>query len=226
MGYVGHLGKKLKAQALRRKGLSYTEIQAIVSTPKSTLSDWCRDVAVTEKQALRLFKNKLRGAARGRIIGAKKQQAKKIKQIKDLLISGKKDVGRMTKRDRFISGIAFYAAEGTKGEKSGGFANSDPLIIKFMMNWFREFCKFPEEKFHGAVWIHKDLNIKEAEKYWSEITRIPPGQFYKTYVVEDKKDSRKIRRNKHQYGVFSIKFNDLKRLRLIMGWIGGILKNS
>ena len=72
MGYFGNLDLKLNAQKLRRKGLSYSEIQRIINVPKGTLSGWCRDVALTEKQALRLFKNKLKGSARGRIIGAKR----------------------------------------------------------------------------------------------------------------------------------------------------------
>lgn len=223
MGYAGFLEKRLKAQNLRRKGLSYKEIQKIISVPKSTLSGWCRDVAITEKQALRLFKNQLKGAARGRIIGAKRQQAKKIKRIKYLYAKGKNQVGKLSKRDRFIAGVAFYDAEGTKGDKGAAFANSDPMAIKFMMTWFREFCELPEDKFRGAIWIHEGLNIERAKEFWSNLTGIPKKQFHKTYIAEDKKDSRKIRKNKHQYGIFSITFSDLEKLRLIKGWIGGIL---
>ena len=32
-----------------------------MGVPKSTLSGWCRDIALTEEQALELFKNKLKG---------------------------------------------------------------------------------------------------------------------------------------------------------------------
>jgi len=225
MGYVGNLEAKLKAQTLRRKGFSYSEIQKIILVPKSTLSGWCRDIALTEKQALRLFKNKLKGSARGRIIGAKRQQAKRLNQIKELHFEGKKQVGRLNKRDRFIAGIALYAGEGTKAT-GPAFANTDPVAIKFMMNWFREFCKTPENKFRGAIWIHEGLNEQKAKIFWSDLTSIPIDQFNKTYVAENKKDSRKVRKNKHQYGVFSIKFYDLKVLRLINGWIGGVLDKS
>lgn len=222
MGYTGHLELKYKAIGLRRKGLSYSEIQKIIEVPKGTLSGWCRDVAITEKQALRLFNNKLTGSAKGRIVGAKKQQKKRIDQIAEMLSKGKKQIGKTSKRDRFIAGIALYAGEGTKNGKGVGFANSDPLLIKFMMEWLREYSRVPENKFHGAIWLHEGLNESEAKKYWSNLTKIPQNQFHKTYVAKDKVNSNKIRKNKHNYGVFSIRISDLKKLRLINGWISGV----
>jgi len=222
MGYTGHLNLKIKAQGLRRKGLSYSEVQKIIDVPRSTLSDWCRDIALTEGQALRLFKKKLTGSAKGRIIGAKRQQAKRLKQIEEMLLQGRKEVGKLSKRDKFVIGIALYAAEGTRGEKSAGFSNSDPRMVRFMMDWFRECCKLPEEKFRGAIWIHKGLNQDQAKEYWSKLTGISINKFHKTYVVDSKNASKKIRKNLHNYGVFSIRFSDLKVLRLVNGWIAGI----
>lgn len=151
MGYFGNLEAKIRAQKLRGKGLSYKEIQKIIYIPKSTLSDWCRNIALTEKQALRLFKNKLKGSAKGKIIGAKRQQAKRIREIKKLFKEGKKEVGRISKRDRFIAGISLYIAEGTKADKAVNFSNSDPKLVKFMSNWFQEFCQIPKERVRGAI---------------------------------------------------------------------------
>lgn len=224
MGYTGYLDKKTEAQKLRKQGLSYSEIQQKIDIPKSTLSGWCRDVALTEKQALRLFKNKLKGSARGRIIGAKRQQLKRIAQITEMLRKGKNDVGLLSERDAFITGIALYAAEGTKNDKTCCFSNSDPLLIRFMAKWFRKYTGVSEKKLRGAVWIHDNLNAQKAERFWSKIAKIPLSQFHKTYVVKNKVDSRKVRKNLHNYGVFSIRFSDAKIHRLIMGWIAGILE--
>lgn len=226
MGYTGNLELKQKAQELRRKGLSYKEIQKIVFVPKSTLSGWCRDIALTEEQALRLFKNKLKGSERGRIIGAKRQQAKRIEEIKKLLEEGKSEVGILNKRDRFIAGIALYAAEGTKKDKNCCFSNSDPLLIKFMANWFREFCFVPESKLRGAIWIHEGLDENAAKNYWAKLVNISPTQFHKTYIAKNKTESKKIRKNLHNYGVFSLRFSDAKIHRKIMGWIAGVFGNK
>lgn len=223
MGYFGYLEDRLKAQGLRKRGLSYSEIQKIINVHKSTLSGWCRDIALTEKQALRLFKNKLKGAARGRIIGAKRQQAKRLLEIREQAKLGIADVGELTRRDRFIAGVAFYAGEGTKTDKACSFANSDPRLIKFMSNWFREFCRVSENRLRGAVWIHDNLDTEEAIKYWSNLTNIPVSQFHKTYIVSNRDNSKKIRKNIHKYGVFSVKFSDAKIHRRIMGWTSGLV---
>jgi hypothetical protein len=51
-------------------------------------------------------------------------------------------------------------------------------------------------------------------------------QFHKTYIAKNKKDSNKIRKQKHQFDVLSIKVSDAKELRLINGWMVGILGNT
>lgn len=222
MGYSGYLDLKLRAKKLREKGLSYKEIQRTIPVSKSTLSMWCRDIALTEQQALRLFKNRLVGAEKGRIIGAKRQQLKRLNQVKELLEKGRQEIGRLTVRDRFIAGISLYAAEGTKMDKANGFANSDPLLIFFMSFWFRKFCHVPESKLRGAIWLHQGLNELKAKKFWSKLSGIPLSQFHKTYVAKRKPKSLKIRKNIHPYGVFSIRFSDAKIHRKLMGWIEGV----
>ena len=224
MGYNGNLENKLRAQKLRSEGYSYSEIQSVLDVPKSTLSGWCRDIALTEDQALRLFRYKLKGSAKGRIIGAKRQQEKRAKQTKELFGLGKGEVGVLTKREKFIAGICLYSAEGTKTDKQCAFANSDPRLIKFMSEWFRDFCEVPESRLRGAIWIHEGLDIDASIKYWSEISGISKTQFYKTYVTSNKVDSKKPRKNIHKYGVFSIRFSDAKVHRKLMGWIAGVLE--
>jgi hypothetical protein len=125
-----------------------------------------------------------------------------------------------------LIGISLYVAEGAKGDKSVDFANSDPKLIVFMMGWFREFCKVSEEKFRGAIWIHDNLDKHKTKKYWSKITKIPPRQFNKAYVVKDKTNSKKIRKNKHKCGVFSIRIYSVKLQRKILGWVSGILRSQ
>lgn len=54
---------------------------------------------------------------------------------------------------------------------------------------------------------------------WSDLTGIPLNQFHKTYIAKIKKNSKKIRKNIHEYGVVSIKFSGSDKHRRIMGWI-------
>lgn len=224
MGYFGYLELKQKAIKLRKKGLSVRSIQKKLKVSKSTVSIWTRDIRLTKKQLLKLYKNKVNGRIKGSYINAKKQQEERIRKTLELHRIGMQEVGKLSKRDRFIIGIALYSGEGTKGDRNCGFANSDPRLIKFMISWFKEFCKVPNSKLRGSLWIHENLNKFIAERFWSSLTKIPLSQFQKTYVVQNK--TKKIRKNIHEYGVFSIKFTDATIHRKLMGWIKGILKMS
>lgn len=224
MGYVGKLKEKQLALKLRQKGFSYNEIQKKVVVSKDTLSRWCRDVILTPLQLERLRNRKLKGAEKGRIIGAKKQQCDRIKRTKELLKKGRKEVGRLNKRDRFLAGIGLYLGDGLKGDKGVGFSNSNPKVIFFMMNWFREFCQVSEKKFRGQIWIHEGLNESEARKYWSKITKIPLRQFQKSYIARNKTKSRKIRKKLHEYGVFAVRILSVEIQRKILGWTSRIIE--
>jgi hypothetical protein len=61
-------------------------------------------------------------------------------------LKGKTEVGSLSKRDRFVTGLALYAAEGNKTDGHIGFTNADPDLILFMSRWFREFLEIPEKK--------------------------------------------------------------------------------
>lgn len=223
MGYAGKLAEKLRAQELRRKGLSYKEIRKEIRVSKSTLSHWCRDIVLTPKQLERLYKRKEFGQLKGSVIAAKNKQRARFKEVEKLRKAGVKEVGKLSKRDKFIAGIALYVADGDKYDDcSFGFSNSDPRLIKFMGLWFKEFCEIPGEKFRGSLWIHDDLNEEEAKKYWSKLIEMPLSQFRKSYIVKSKTRSKKIRKKKHPYGVFSLRFSGTRAKRKLFGWIEGI----
>lgn len=223
MGYYGKLALKKEAQKMRKNGASYNEIVFKLHIPKSTVSDWCNAVPLTKVQIDRLYAAKRKGALKGSYIAAKRKRDKRIYQTKEIYKKGFQEIGELTKRDRFVIGIALYVAEGTKIDKGCCLSNSDPKIVKFMVNWFREFGGVPDEKFRGAIWLHEELNEDKAKRFWSKLTKISLSQFYKTYRAKDKKFSNKIRKNIHEYGVFSFYVNDTNLIRKIMGWIGGIL---
>ncbi len=223
MGYAGKLEEKIKAQKLRSQGLSYGAIIKQISVSKSTISEWCKDIKLTKEQKQKLLENKLFGQKKGSIIAADNKRRARIVRTKAIFKDAKKELGRLSKRDRFIAGIALYAGEGYKNDGKGGFTNSDPILIKFMTKWFQEFCHLPMSKLRGAIWIHDNLDEVAAKRFWSDLTNIPKEQFHKTYIAKNKKDSKKIRKNIHQYGVFAIKFSDSTTHRRIMGWISALL---
>lgn len=226
MGYFGKLNEKNIARNLRQKGYSYSQILNSVKVSKSTLSRWCRDIILTPGQLEEILNKKIEGSKKGRLIGAKKQQELKKINFEMIINQAKKEIGALTKREKFIAGIALYLGDGLKGDMEVGFANSNPQIIKFMANWFRIFFNIKKSKFRGQIWIHDNQDVNKAKAFWSEISGIPTKQFYKTYISKNKTNSKKIRKNIHDYGVFSIRILDSKVQRRLIGLSAGILKQE
>jgi len=224
MGYYGKIELKQKAQEMRKRGKSYNEIMKVLKLSKSTVSDWCKDVELTKQQKYNLYQSKRRGALKGSYIAAQNKKSRRKIATEQLFVQGVQEIGTMNRRERFIAGIMLYASEGTKIDKGCCFSNSDPKMIKFMVKWFKEFGAVNNDRMRGAIWLHENLNEKEAKNFWASVTKIPLDHFYKTYIAKDKIKSKKIRKNKHNYGVFSLYINDISLLRKIMGWIDGVLR--
>lgn len=223
MGYYGKLKERNLAQLLRSKGYSYGEIQKQVKVSKDTISRWCKDIILSPEQLDRLLQNKLNGATRGRLIGAKKQQSERIERSKLLFENGVSKIGKLSKRDKFIVGIGLYIGDGGKGDERFAFSNSDPKTIKFMTEWLAEFFDVSPDKMAGQIWIHDNLNEKKARKYWSKLTKIPENRIYKSYIAKNRTDSKKIRKQLHEYGVFTLLYLSSSVQREMLGLMAGIL---
>lgn len=224
MGYAGKLKLKSKARELRKKGLSVKEIQRKLGVSRSSVSLWVRDIKLNKKQLEKLYLNKRTGALKGSIIAATNKIKKREELTQRLMREGMKEVGILSKRDRFVVGIAMYFAEGDKTDRHVAFSNSNPQSIKFMIDWLREFCKVPEARFRGSLYLHDNLDEKKAKRFWSELTKIPLSQFTKTYIV--KNNPRRLRKTKNPYGVFRVRVSDVNLHRKIMGWISGIFRDQ
>ena len=187
------------------------------------MSLWVRDIQLTKKQLEKLYLNKKTGALKGSIVAAMNAQKRRKALIEKLLKEGEKEIGKLSKRDKFLIGISLYFAEGSKTDKNVSFSNSDARSIKFMMDWFRGYCSVAEKRFRGSLYLHDNLDKEEAKTFWSELTLIPLDQFTKTYIVKNKES--RFRKTKHEFGIFRIVISDVSLNRKIMGWISGIFQN-
>src|SRR3990170_3922633 len=64
-------------------------------------------------------------------------------------------VGRLSRRERFLAGVALYWAEGFKKDKMVGLANTDPEMIKFIIRWFIECLGVEKNSFRLRVVINE-----------------------------------------------------------------------
>lgn len=219
--------QKIKSRTLRRRGLSILKIASIVRVAKSTVSLWCRDIELTESQKLKLLASKREGLRRGQLMGAEIQKKKRLDKIYAYRQEG---IGRMADfglREGFAFGLALYLAEGSKNSKGIIFTNSDPLIIKFMIDWFQKYFDVPKGNFTFYLMINEIHKLREqiVKKYWVKYLNISSDQFRKTTFARSKQ--KKIYENHSNY-YGTIHFKILKSTELlyrIKGLIDGVFES-
>lgn len=219
---------KEKARKLRQEGLSIKAIANKLKISSSTASLWCKDIKLTLEQIVELEKRYKDPYYGKRLDNVLRQRRKRIKKIELLKKQGINEVGKLNKREILIAGIALYWAEGFKKDKRLGFANSDPAMIKFFLNWLTKGCRVSKKSIRLRVGLnisHKD-RIKEVEVYWSKLTKIPKDQFQKPFF--QKSIWKKVFPKPEEYfGVLRIRANkQLALFRKINGWIEGMKTNT
>lgn len=218
---------KKKVIYLRKAGLTLIQIQEQTNLPKTTIYEWIRTVALTRKQLLTIKDNALKSLQKGRIIAQKNKKSRRLKLEKELLSQGVKSIGILNERERFITGVALYWAEGfkSKHEHRLGFCNSDPAMIRFYLTWLKSLGISKKNIIARAtVNISYKEDIERIVKYWSTITGIPLKQFSKPFYQQTKWI--KQYPNKNYYGVLRIHVNSSsEKLILMKGWIDGLKNN-
>ena len=208
--------EKEYARLLRRKGMSLNDIVREVGVSKASVSLWVRDIELSAQQKKKL-------SAHGRSVESiEKRRISRIqgtlKKHRAVIDSAKEQISTLSKQELLLVGTALYWGEGGKTNKGmARISNSDPDVIKFMMNFFREIFNVPHAKFRGHVHTFSHLNAEKAERYWSTVSGIPRKQFYKTYSKPS--IASKGKRDKLPYGTFQIYVCDTIIFLTIKGWI-------
>lgn len=203
-----------KALALRKSGMSYSQIKKILGLSKSTLSGWLRNYPLS-KQRIR----ELRDCNEQRIERCRETKRKKRElRLMGIYKNEKRNLLPLNNRELFIAGLMLYWGEGTKCRTDGlSISNTDPAVMNFFIYWMKKTLSVPEEKMKVQVHLYTDMNIKNELNYWSKIIKIPLSQFTKPYI---KKSS--MERINHKggfgHGTCNIRVNNVKiGEKIIMG---------
>jgi len=219
--------EKLKARQLRRKGKSVKKIAKFLNVSSSSVSLWVRDIKLTPIQIESLRKRQIDpfyGKKLDYYLKKKKEFEERVTNIKK---QGVREIGKLTKREILLIGIALYWGEGFKKDHLIGLSSSDINIAKFFIYWLKTCFNISNKDLILRVTAnisYKDLIIK-LEKYWSNNLKIPLNQFSKPYFQKTK--WKKEYENKNDYhGVLRIKVRrSINLLRKIFGFIEGISLN-
>lgn len=214
--------EKNKAIELRKQGLTLDEILKEVSASKASLSYWLKDIKLTDKQLARIkYKN---DKIKDKFIKFNELKKKQSDENKAAIFNNAIDeIDTLSDKELKLIGIALYWAEGHKGLSwdTVSFTNSDPIMIKLIMKWFRVICMVAEDKFRIRIQCHGTENADNCKKYWSEITGVPMRQFTKPYIKISPSSKKKVG-NLCPNGVCHIRISDTSLLTKIKGWIEGL----
>lgn len=218
---------KQEARVLRKKGFGIKTIAYKLQVSSSTVSIWCKDIVLKPEQIAELSRRAHDPFYGRRKDHIREQKLAKLENVKFLREEGIQEVGKLLGKEFFIAGVALYWAEGFKKDKRLGFANSDPLMIRFFLHWLIRICHVPKKDIRVRVGLnisHKN-RIEEVERYWSQVAQIPESQFQKPYF--QKVIWKKEFPNPEEYfGVLRIRANkQLPLFRKIHGWIEGLKLN-
>jgi hypothetical protein len=186
------MNAKETALKLRLAGYSYTYIHEKTGLAKSTLSYHLADVPFTPNSYT------LQHQKSAQQKSAKTKHVQKLERLEVAEKTAIQDVGRITKRDILIAGIALYAGEGSKTQNLVRLVNTNPDIIRFFIKWLAVLGVTTD---HIAVRVHAypETDIVKAESYWQHVTGVPKSQFQKVCIDRRVGKDRK-RSSVHPYG--------------------------
>ncbi|OGC92474.1 hypothetical protein A3D85_03025 [Candidatus Amesbacteria bacterium RIFCSPHIGHO2_02_FULL_47_9] len=215
---------KNKAVKLRKSGQSVKNIAKSLSVSKSTASLWVRDVVLSLEQEEFLKQRSLKGAEKGRTIGSLVQKQRRLELLEAEKKIGIKEMGQFTKDKLKIAGLALYWAEGSKKNRRVELCNSDPMIIKFFINWLTKTFDIAIRELSCYVGINEAHKARETEvkNYWSLLTKIPLTSFTKTSFKKYPLKKEYPNFNEH-YGTLSVRVRKPARIYYkILGEIHGL----
>ncbi|MFI2791351.1 hypothetical protein, partial [Kitasatospora sp. NPDC018614] len=167
-----------RARELRLQGWTYDQIQVELGCSKSSVSLWVRDLPRPER---RDPSEQAKLAARKRWEHELAVRDEKRQQTKAAATS---EIGAMSDRELFLTGVALYWAEGAKDKsyarrENVQFINSDPSVIRIFRSWLDLLGVEPERRRY-RVMIHETGDVEGAERYWAGLLKVDASLFMRT----------------------------------------------
>jgi predicted transcriptional regulator len=214
---------KFQAREMRKKGMSVSEITKHLGVSKSSVSLWCSDIELTQKQISILMARKKDRGLVGRLKGAEVQKQKRLREIKFFQQQGARQLQTITKRDLFFLGLGLYWGEGNKTDRRLGFCNSDPDAIIVLIRWLELFdVSLDQLRFTVGVNEIYRHDIERIHQFWYRVTGAQPKQF--TQPSFKRVTNKKVYANpNNHYGTLQVRVeNPCKLQRKVLGFIYGV----
>lgn len=154
--------ERKQACQLRKQGLSINVIANQLGVAKSSVSNWVKDITLTDEQKLRLKQHKYNNSTFFSNRRTEYQTSGKIKA---------------QECDYFHAmGCMLYWAEGTKRRNSVELTNADPSLLRLFIQFLNKYFNVQSSDILGYCFIHEDdLDKSESfRSFWIEQLDIEP----------------------------------------------------
>ncbi|MCZ7532581.1 MAG: hypothetical protein M5U23_04100 [Acidimicrobiia bacterium] len=205
--------RKQLGLALRRCGLTYSEIQNIIPVPTSTLSVWSREVALSQDQLdairHRTGPQNFRGIPRD-------TQWRRRSEILEIRRTARDFANIHLDDARFVGGVVLYWGEGSKTRNHLDVTNTDPAALRYFIAWVRAYLDV-NAVFKLGLHLHAGNDEAAAKQYWSTALNLPSVPFGKTYI---KSAGTGHRKNQLPHGVCRVRtLRASNHWNTVMEWI-------
>ncbi len=187
-GTVSKITLREEVIKFRQQGYTYAQIKKTLGVPKSTLSDWLRNLPLSKEQIEVLSKNIEHAKELGREKFREVFRNKRLDRLKHTLDKQIKDLLPLSDKELFLAGVFLYWGEGAKKHGLVSISNTDPRVVRFALYWMTELLKIPKEKIKINLHLYKDMSIEETISFWSAILDIPKDQFRKPYIKKTNRE--------------------------------------
>lgn len=224
-----------RALRLRLAGKSYNEIRDTLGVPKSTLSNWFKNVVLSDTARTRLTSRMSLGSAM--LIKRNKMQTHKAEQrARETRAVAKEEIPTLTRRDLLITGAVLYWAEGYKRMKikdgkelmnhTISFVNSDPVMIRIFVSFLSEVLEVSVSAIHLTMRLYPHINERDAHVYWKEATGLTNPHFQKTTNMVSSASKGKRPFNRLPYGTLQVAVYDTAKFHRLIGMIEGVKEKT
>jgi hypothetical protein len=218
MNTTSKLYSRLKPQAiqLRKKGKTFSEIQNIIGPiPKSTLSNWLKDVSLTDNQHKRIHNLMKENGTLGRYIGAQRNHELRVNRLANIANIAKDEYRIFINEPMFLAGLILYLAEGSKKSEQFQFMNSDPKLMKYMILWVTKYGDKNFKTLRFRLYIHKLYKNENCENFWIRDLKADSKQFLKTIY---KTTNRAYKKNPQYKGCLRLEVSGSELYWKTMTW--------
>ncbi len=170
--------RKQLGMALRRLGLTYSEIQSVIPVPKGTLSNWGQEVSLKQAQIDAIKQRTGPGTQRGI---PKDTQWKRRAEIERIRSESTTYAKSHLDDAHFVAGVVLYWGEGSKTRNHFELTNSDPAALRAFVIWVRRYLD-TDAAFVLSLHLHEGNDDGGARRYWADAVGLPGARFTKTFI--------------------------------------------